>query len=138
MKKSITIVLVIILLAFGILVLFLKAPGDQRSQTATDTDDGSEYSIQYEWPVKPRVGHYTLKVTVADKAGDQAQGIEIMAAYDMPSMRGHHRTEEKMKRNDNGYFLLPIYFAMRGDWEIILSVMKDGEKAAEKKINLSI
>ncbi|MDR2733160.1 MAG: FixH family protein [Spirochaetota bacterium] len=136
MKKSIIITLVVILLAAAIYALFLKTPGDQQSNAGEDPD--SEYIVQYEWPEKPRVGHYTLRVVVSDKEGNQARDIEIIADYDMPSMRGHHRTEEKMKRNDKGDFLLPIYFAMRGDWEIILSVMKNGVKAAEKKITLYI
>jgi len=140
MKKNTAITLAIILLALGICGLFLILPGDQQpgEQIASEDDANSDYRIRYEWPEKPRVGHYTLKVTVSDKAGGQAQDIEVVADYDMPSMRGHHRTEEKMKRNDKGYFLLPIYFAMRGDWEIILSVIKDGAQVAEKKINLYI
>jgi hypothetical protein len=135
MKGSIRILFAVVLLAVGAPLLFLNCKA-QASQAALE--ENPNYVIKYEWPEKPRVGHYTLRVMVSDKSGNPVPDIEVIAKYDMPSMRGRHNTEEKMKRSDRGDFLLPIYFAMRGGWEIILFVTQDDGEIARKTITLSI
>jgi hypothetical protein len=114
------------------------AAGLCAAQQGGPGQDKNAYSIKYEWPKKPKVGDYTLKVNVYDKYGKAARDVEVIASYDMPSMRGHHAAREKMKLSSKGYFLLPIHFAMRGDWEIILSVQKDGKEAVSETILLDI
>jgi len=99
---------------------------------------GFDYVLKYEWPEKPKVGNYTLKVTLADKSGAPVEGAEVVASYDMPSMRGAHATTETMKKNAKGDYLLPIHFAMPGDWEIVLSAQKDGVEIAAELILLDI
>ena len=96
------------------------------------------YSIKYLWPEKPKVGDYTLKVAVSDSAGKRVKDVDVVVSYYMPDMRGDHDASEKMKLSAKGYFLLPIHFAMRGDWEINLSVQKNGREASSKKIQLTI
>ena len=100
--------------------------------------EDQEYVLKYEWPEKPRVGNYILKVNLTDKTGKAVSGAEVAVSYDMPSMRGHHAATEIMKQNAKGDYLLPIHFAMRGDWEIIISARKSGRKIAIKKILLNI
>ena len=97
-----------------------------------------DYVIKYEWPEKPKVGNYTLKVNLADKDGAPVQNAEVKVSYDMPAMRGHHATTDIMKRNNKGDYLLPIHFAMRGGWEIIISAERDKEIIATKTIFLDI
>jgi len=109
-----------------------------ESGAASGITAGTDYILKYEWPEKPRVGNYTLKVSLVDKTGAQVEDAEILAHYDMPSMRGAHATTETMKKNARGDYLLPIHFAMPGDWEIILSARKDGNEIAVERIRLDI
>lgn len=100
--------------------------------------NNTEYLLKHEWPEKPKIGSYTLKVNLADKAGAPVNGAEVVVSYDMPSMRGHHATTETMKQNAAGDYLLPINFVMGGDWEIIISARKDGSEIAAETILLDI
>jgi len=97
-----------------------------------------EYILKYDWPEKPRVGSCTLRVNLVDRAGASVEGAEVVAGYDMPSMRGAHDTTETMKQNARGDYLLPIHFVMPGDWEIVLSARKDGREIATETIKLDI
>ena len=98
----------------------------------------NDYFLKYEWPEKPKVGSYTLKVNLVDKSGEPVENAEVEVSYDMPSMRGHHATTETMKQNANGDYLLPIHFVMPGDWEIVVSAQKDGTEIAAELILLDI
>ena len=101
-------------------------------------ETGNEYFLKYEWPEKPKVGSYTLKVNLTDKAGKTVENADIAVSYDMPSMRGAHATTEIMKQNSKGDYLLPIHLVMPGDWEIIISAEKDGVEIAVELILLDI
>jgi len=118
---------------FVIILAFICA-GCGASQSVGNGD----YTLKYEWPEKPKVGDYILKVNLVDKTGASVEGADIIASYDMPSMRGAHATTETMKRNARGDYLLPIHFAMRGDWEIVLSARKDGVEIVAATILLDI
>jgi len=122
---------------------------DEKNDNETTTDSpaaadsteaaiGTDYSIKYEWPEKPKVGSYTLKVNLVDNTDASVEGAEVKVSYDMPSMRGHHAKTETMKQNAKGDYLLPINFAMPGDWEIIVSAYKDGVEIASETILLDI
>jgi len=117
-------------------VLAVICAGCGSSPQTSET--GNEYFLKYEWPEKPKVGSYTLKVNLTDKAGKTVENAEIAVSYDMPSMRGAHATTETMKQNSKGDYLLPIHFVMPGDWEIIISAEKDGVEIAAELILLDI
>ena len=99
---------------------------------------GNDYILKYDWPEKPKMGSYTLRVNLTDRAGAPVEDAEVVVSYDMPSMRGAHDTTETMKKNAKGDYLLPIHFVMPGDWEIIVSAMKDGVEIAAELILLDI
>jgi hypothetical protein len=96
------------------------------------------YVIKYEWPEKPKVGNYTLKINLTDRTGTSVRNAEVKVSCDMPSMRGHHATTKIMKQNVKGDYLLPIHFAMRGKWEIVVSAEQDGNVIAIQTILLNI
>ena len=98
----------------------------------------NDYFIKYEWPEKPKLGTYTLKVNLVDNAGAPVEDAEVVVSYDMPSMRGAHATTENMKQNARGDYLLPIHFVMPGDWEIIISAYKDEKEIATELIELDL
>ena len=123
----------------AIAIIAIISVGCGTSQSGgSGTTAGSEYVIKHEWPKKPKVGDYTLKVNLVDNAGAPVKDAYVVVSYDMPSMRGAHATTADMKQNTSGDYLLPIHFAMRGDWEIVVSVMKDGVEVATKTILLDI
>ena len=98
-----------------------------------------DYSAQYVFPEKPKLGTSTLKVVVFGKSGDKATDLILLASYDMPSMRGHHAFgPSPITPNKNNVYLLPIHFAMPGDWEIVLKFEKNGELIHTETISLAL
>ena len=129
------------IIAIAMAVAGCGAQQSQESEMAIGSQEiaiSSEYVIKYEWPEKPKVGSYTLKINLVDKAGAAVEDAEVVVDYDMPSMRGAHATTEAMKRNAKGDYLLPINFVMPGDWEIVVSAIKDGVEIAAEIISLNI
>ena len=135
---SAVIAVVVAIIGIGCGTSQSNGSGHVSGSPATAAGNENGYILKYEWPEKPKVGNYTLKVNFLDKAGNPVEDTEIVVSYDMPSMRGHHATTETMKQNAKGDYLLPIHFAMRGDWEIIISAHKDGSEIAAELILLDI
>ena len=132
---------VVAAMAIAIAVAGCGTQQSNESGTATGGQEiavGSDYVIKYEWPEKPKVGSYTLKINLVDKTGGAVEGAEVVVSYDMPSMRGAHATTETMKQNAKGDYLLPINLVMPGDWEIVVSAVKDGVEIASELILLDI
>ncbi|MFV0626238.1 MAG: FixH family protein [Alphaproteobacteria bacterium] len=123
---------------FGYVVLTIAAfLFSAVSINKAQAEDVKTYSLKYEWPEKPKVGDHVLKVRVFEDK-EMVSDVDVLVSYDMPSMRGHHDTTAKMLKNKKGEFLLPINFAMRGGWEIILTAQKDGKEVAKETILLDI
>ncbi|MDD4557114.1 MAG: FixH family protein [Alphaproteobacteria bacterium] len=118
-------------------VAFLFSATTSAQQAMAVEAQAETYSIKYEWPQKPKVGDHVLKVKVFQEK-EMVTDVEVVVSYDMPSMRGHHDTTAKMMQNKKGEFLLPINFAMRGGWEIVLTAEKDGKIVAKEIILLDI
>ena len=113
-----------------------RQPRDGRAAGSQAATTDSDYFIKYDWPERPRVGTYTLRVNLTDRSGDPVEGAEVAVSYDMPSMRGAHATTETMMQNARGDYLIPIRFVMPGDWEIVVSAHKDGVEIATETILL--
>jgi hypothetical protein len=128
------------LLAFVVTVIAGTGCGSQSSRSGATAGNpaGNDYILTYEWPEKPKVGSYTLKVNLTDRAGAPVEDADVVLSYDMPSMRGSHATTETMKRNARGDYLLPIHFVMPGDWEIVVSALRDEVEIAAELILLDI
>ena len=118
-------------------VVLASNVGDSTGNTAGN-DKGGEYILKHEWPEKPKVGSYTLKVNLVDKSGKSVEGVEVAVKHDMPKMRCNSGGSGVMKQNNKGDYLLPINFAMRGDWRIVISARKEGIEIATKTILLNI
>lgn len=112
--------------------------GEADSRGAgTAESAAAENLFSYEFTERPKVGDVILKLRLADGADGNA--VSAFAEYDMPSMRGHHASGKvEFKRNRAGDFVLPIHFAMRGDWEIVLTLEKDGAEISRRVVNLDI
>jgi hypothetical protein len=89
--------------------------------------DGGGYLI-YGFDKKPKMGSVILKVEIYTPDGKRDTSLEILGDSGMPSMRGAHETgDQPFKLSKKGDYLLPINIVMPGDWEVRLTIKKDGQ-----------
>ena len=82
----------------------------------------------YGFDEKPKMGTVIMKVVVYTPNGKQDTSLEVLADSGMPSMRGAHETGDQLfKLSRKGEYLLPVNIVMPGDWEIRLTIKKDGK-----------
>jgi hypothetical protein len=82
----------------------------------------------YEFAQKPSMGTVVLRVRVYDNSGKQLTPYAVFGDYGMPSMRGHHDSgKQQFKLNKRGDYLLPVNIVMPGDWDVTITIEKDGK-----------
>ena len=127
MKPLFSALLLVVLTAFSARADGLKAK--------TDIALTNGVSFNYAFVEKPKVGDVIMKI----KLSEPSDSVQAFAEYDMPSMRGHHASGKvSFKRNRAGDFVLPIHFAMPGDWEIKLTFEQDGAEIFAGVVELDI
>ena len=88
---------------------------------------GNDYYFIYGFDKKPKLGTLIMKVQIYTAGGKKDTSLEVKADVGMPSMRGAHETGDRsFKLSKNKDYLLPIDIVMPGDWEIRLTILKDG------------
>jgi hypothetical protein len=88
---------------------------------------GDSYLI-YGFDKKPKLGTLIMKVEIFTKEGKKDTSLEVKADAGMPSMKGAHETGDRpFKLSKKGDYLLPIDIVMPGDWEIRLTLLKEGK-----------
>ena len=89
---------------------------------------GNDYYLIYGFDKKPKLGTVIIKVEVFTTQGKKDTSLEVMADAGMPSMKGAHDSGDRpLKLSNKGDYLLPISIVMPGDWEIRLTVLKEGK-----------
>ena len=89
---------------------------------------GNDYYLIYGFDKKPKLGTLIMKVEIFTKEGKKDTSLEVKAEAGMPSMKGAHETgEQPFKLSKKGDYLLPINIVMPGDWEIRLTLLKEGK-----------
>jgi hypothetical protein len=89
---------------------------------------GSGYYLIYGFDKTPKLGTAIMKVEIFTGEGKRDTSLEVKADADMPSMRGAHATGDRnFMLSNKGVYLLPIPIVMPGDWEVRLTVVKDGK-----------
>jgi len=89
---------------------------------------GSGYYLIYGFDKKPKLGIVIMKVEIFDRDGRKDTSFEVKAHADMPSMKGAHMTIDRaFKLSKRGDYLAPQDIVMPGDWEIRLTILKDGK-----------
>jgi hypothetical protein len=89
---------------------------------------GKDYYLIYGFDKKPKLGTVIIKVEIFTKEGKKDTSIEAKADAGMPSMKGAHETGDRsFTLSKKGDYLLPINIVMPGDWEIRLSLLKEGK-----------
>src|SRR6185369_2233894 len=89
---------------------------------------GNGAYLIYGFDKKPKMGTIIMKVEVYTPDGKRDTSLEVLADAGMPSMKGAHETgDQPFKLSRKGDYLLPVNIVMPGDWEIRLTVKKDGK-----------
>jgi hypothetical protein len=89
---------------------------------------GGDHYFIYGFDKKPKLGMVIMKVEFFTKDGKKDTSVEVRADSGMPSMRGAHDTgAQPFKLSNKGDYLLPINIVMPGDWEVRLTLLKEGK-----------
>jgi hypothetical protein len=100
--------------------------------------DNGNYFV-YSLNKRPAMGTTIVKVQIFDSSGKQLTGYKVYGESDMPSMRGHHASGEEIFRNNKkGDYLLPVNIVMRGDWEILIHIQKDGKSIYKGAVRFDV
>ena len=100
---------------------------------------GNDHYLIYGFDKKPKLGMVIMKVEIFTKDGKKDTSFEVKGDSDMPSMRGAHASgDQTFKVSKKGDYLLPINIVMPGDWEIKLTIMKDGKVVARGRYNFDV
>lgn len=89
---------------------------------------GTDHYIIYGFDKKPKLGIIIMKIEVFTKDGKKDTSFEILGDSGMPSMKGAHETgEQPFRLSNKGAYLLPVNIVMPGDWEVRITIKKDGK-----------
>ncbi len=89
---------------------------------------GNGHYLIYGFDKKPKLGMVIMKVEIFDSQGKKDTSFQVKGDSGMPSMKGAHETgEQAFTLSKKGDYLLPINIVMPGDWEVRITVMKDGK-----------
>jgi len=88
----------------------------------------SNYFI-YGFTKPPKLGTAIMRVEIFNRDGVRDTTFSVKGDADMPSMRGAHSTGDKnFSLSAKGVYLLPVRLVMPGDWEVMITFIKDGKK----------
>jgi hypothetical protein len=161
MKKCIFIIIVLLIVSILPLPLYAQghkgqksiskkdgasASGKEQAKAYSPMPDpgkkvpiGSGYYLIYSFDKKPKLGTLIMKVEIFNDEGNKDTSFEAKADAGMPSMKGAHETGERtFKLSKRGDYLLPISIVMPGDWEIRLTLLKDGKVIFRGRYNFDV
>jgi hypothetical protein len=124
----------------------LAASGTQQSQAYSPMPEpgakvqiGSDYYVVYGFDKKPKLGTVIMKVDIFKGEGERDTSFQVKGDSGMPSMRGAHETGDRaFQLSRKGSYLLPINIVMPGDWEIRLTILRDGKVFFRGRYNFDI
>ena len=100
---------------------------------------GNGYYLIYGFDKRPKLGTVIMKVEVFTPEGKKDTSFQLSADAGMPSMKGAHETGDRpFTLSKKGDYLLPISIVMPGDWEIRLTVSKDGKVLLRGRYNFDV
>jgi hypothetical protein len=89
---------------------------------------GSDHYLVYGFDKKPKLGTVIMKVEIFTKGGKKDTSFDVRADAGMPSMKGAHETGDRLfKLSKKGDYLVPLDIVMPGDWEIRVTLLKEGK-----------
>ena len=100
---------------------------------------GNGAYLIYGFDKKPKMGTVIMKVEVYTPDGKPDTSLEVLGDSGMPSMKGAHETgDQPFKLSRKGEYLLPVNIVMPGDWEIRLTIKKEGKVIFRGKYNFDV
>ncbi len=100
---------------------------------------GKDYYFTYSFSKKPQLGTVVLKVELFDADGKRNSSLQMTGEFGMPSMPGHHDSGAvPFQLNKKGDYLLPLNIVMPGEWELLLTVLKEGKPIYQARIALKV
>ena len=125
---------IILIVAFSIFIstIFKDASAVEKPKALPGESKkviiNKDHYFTYEFAKKPSMGTVVLRVRVFDNNGKQITPYAVFGDYGMPSMRGHHDSgKQQFKLNKRGDYLLPVNIVMPGDWDVTITIEKDGK-----------
>jgi hypothetical protein len=100
---------------------------------------GNGFYLIYGFDKRPKLGTVIMKVEIFTSDGKKDTSFQASADAGMPSMKGAHETGDRpFTLSKKGDYLLPISIVMPGDWEIRLTVSKDGKVLLRGRYNFDV
>jgi hypothetical protein len=100
---------------------------------------GNGFYLIYGFDKRPKLGTVIMKVEIFTSEGKKDTSFQASADAGMPSMKGAHETGDRpFTLSKKGDYLLPISIVMPGDWEIRLTVSKDGKVLFRGRYNFDV
>ncbi len=100
---------------------------------------GDDRYFIYSFDKKPSLGTLIMKVQIYTAEGKKCTSLVIKADSGMPSMRGAHETGDRsFVLSKKGDYLLPVNIVMPGDWEIRLTIIKEGKVIFRGRYNFDV
>ena len=100
---------------------------------------GNDRYFIYSFDKKPKLGTLIMKVQIYTAGGKKDTSLEVRADSDMPSMKGAHETGDRtFTLSKKGDYLLPVNIVMPGDWEIRLTIIKEGKVIFRGRCNFDV
>ena len=124
----------------------LAASGNEHSQVYPSMPEpgkkvpiGKDHYFIYSFDKKPKLGTLIMKVQIFTAEGKKCTSLVVKADSGMPSMRGAHETGDRsFVLSEKGDYLLPVNIMMPGDWEIRLTIIKDGKSIFRGRYNFDV
>jgi len=78
-------------------------------------------------------------VRLFDKKDERITSLDVVGSSDMPAMKGMHASGDvPFKLNKKGDYLMPVAVAMPGEWEVLLTFLKDTEPVYRGRITFKV
>jgi hypothetical protein len=89
---------------------------------------GNDHYLIYGFDKKPKLGTIIMKIEIHARDGSKDTSFEVLGDSGMPSMKGAHETgEQPFRLSNKGAYLLPVNIVMPGDWEVRITIKKNGK-----------
>ena len=149
-KRSFTVILFVFVTSLLPLTVYgeghqmHKAVNHQNPSVPAETKQAHDYPVMpglgkkvqlgdgnyfiYNFDKKPKLGTLIIKVEIFNSKDKKDTSMEIIGDAGMPSMKGAHDTGDRpFALSNKGAYLLPVNIVMPGDWEIKLTIKKNGK-----------
>uniref|UniRef100_A0A7C4MN51 YtkA-like domain-containing protein n=1 Tax=Desulfatirhabdium butyrativorans TaxID=340467 RepID=A0A7C4MN51_9BACT len=100
---------------------------------------GKDHYFTYSFSKKPQLGTVILKVELFDADDKRNTSLHMTGEFGMPSMPGHHDSGVvPFQLNKKGDYLLPLNIVMPGEWELLITILKEGKPIYQGRIALKV